>query len=126
MNEKMDNLMRTIGTVLSLYLIFAVIAVCGSLGTGQDEVWHGSYLDRSVLLIGPFSFIFVLTAIVLTVRSTLPKVIRRLVILVNLFGMASVCVTIYWSYMFIRENGLSLGGDKDSDEYKKRPWTGKI
>ena len=101
--------MRTVGTVLSLYLIFAVIAVCGNLGTGQDKVWQGSYLARSVLLIGPFSFIFIMTAIILTIRSTMHQVICRLVILVNLLGMASSCVAIYWSYMFIRENGLSLG-----------------
>jgi len=101
--------MRMVGTVLSLYLIFAVIAVCGSLATGQDKVWQGSYLARSLLLIGPFSFIFICTAIFLTVRSRVPQIIRRLLILVNLLGMASACVAIYWSYVFIRENGLSLG-----------------
>ena len=109
MNEKMDNLMRTAGTVLSLFLIFAVITVLDSLASGLDKVWYGSYLARSVLLIGPFSFIFIITAIILTVNCAMPQVVRRLVILVNLLGMASACVTIYWSYTFIRENGLSLG-----------------
>ena len=83
--------------------------VSGGLTGGQGRVWQGSYLARSILLIGPFSFIFICAAIILTVRCAMPQFVRRLVILVNVLGLAFACVAIYWSYIFIKENGLSLG-----------------